>query len=556
MMLKLSSLATVWVLSSAALTAQNVESAVFHINNVKAVIQSNGALFHAGQNGGFIAPYEPGMPELSTMRAAGVWMAGLDPAGNLRGAVHLYGENGRADFQPGTVDPDTGDPTDLVTGFYRVTRADILEHIADFEDNGVIDNPNPRVFGWPARGNAFFSSYHDGAMLPNTSQGLAPFLDYNGTGHYDPDGGDHPTVEIRNCWNEPAGVIPDEMLWFVFNDNRLHTESGMPAMKVEIQCTVFGFNCEESPVGNTVFVLYKIINRGLEDLDAAYFGLFADFAIGNPDDDFFGSDASRSLIFGYNGDDDDEGAYGVNAPVMAVDMLRGPVAVIDNALVELPLAHVMPVEPGSLTSGESFYNLLSGSYADGAPAPNNGFFYDGNPTVPGEWSEVEEGNAPGDRKTVSSYGPFKLQPGAVNELIAAFTFYRAPGATPADNLQLMYEQADEVQALFDNCFDPDTAPPCTAVPTSVRPGKKNAATLKAFPNPFSSELAVDFTDWPATPVWIELATPTGRIVWSRRYQSGGNESLSLPAEALPAGVYWLVVTDENGGKAVAKVVKM
>jgi hypothetical protein len=91
------------------------------------------------------------------------------------------------------------------------------------------------------------------------------------------------------------------MLWFVFNDYLLHTESTLPPMQVEVQCTVFGFNCQESPLGNTVFVQYRIKSCSSENLDSAYFGLFADFSIGNPEDDFFGSDAERALIFGYRG---------------------------------------------------------------------------------------------------------------------------------------------------------------------------------------------------------------------------------------------------------------
>lgn len=554
---KLLVIAAACVLPVMILQAQSPESADLHVNQVKATVLSNGTLFFDGQDGGFIAPYLPGEAPLSTMRAAGLWMAGVDPGGNLRGAVHLYGEDGQTDFQAGTLAPDTGTPTGSPRGFFRVSKADILQHIADFEDNGVIDSPNPKVFGWPASGNAFFAAYHNGAELPSNESILAPYWDSNGTATYEPNLGDFPALALRGCQGPDMDfIIPDEMLWFVFNDYLLHTESKLPPMQVEVQCTVFGFNCQESPLGNTVFVQYRIKSCSSENLDSAYFGLFADFSIGNPEDDFFGSDAERALIFGYNGDEDDEGGYGNNAPAMAITMLRGPLSTDPIPWTPLPLAHVMPVELNELTDGTAFYNLLRGAYADGTLAPNGGFFYDGNPTVPGEWSEVEAGNIPGDRKVVASYGPFLLQPGAVNELVAAFTFYQAPGNTPLDNVELMYAQSSQIQAFFDQCFDLAAVPACTPFVTAVRPEPRNTRMVNAFPNPFSDELQLQLKDWAAGPVWVELIAPTGQVVWRQQHPGGGGNSLPLAVGALPPGIYWLSVTDANGERGVSKVVKM
>jgi hypothetical protein len=62
-------------------------------------VNANGALFTDFTDGQFIAPYEPGQPEISTMRASGIWLGGFDPAWNIKGAIHGYNENGKADFQ-------------------------------------------------------------------------------------------------------------------------------------------------------------------------------------------------------------------------------------------------------------------------------------------------------------------------------------------------------------------------------------------------------------------------------------------------------------------------
>ncbi|MEM1218845.1 MAG: hypothetical protein AAGH79_08025, partial [Bacteroidota bacterium] len=69
-------------------------------NQVKVKFQSNGYLFSDYEAGKFIAPYVPGAPEKSLIQGSGLWIAGLDPGGNLHGAVQVYNEDGRADFYP------------------------------------------------------------------------------------------------------------------------------------------------------------------------------------------------------------------------------------------------------------------------------------------------------------------------------------------------------------------------------------------------------------------------------------------------------------------------
>lgn len=521
------------VLTLSAIAQNNSTSATIRTNNVKAVINSNGAMFWDFSKGQFVTNTE-NADELSTMRAAGIWMGGIDPAGNLKGAIQIYNENGKADFIPGVLHPTSGEVINL-NKIWHVSAAEIDAHRADFADNGVIDNPIANIYSWPARGNAFFSEYNDGMELPNTTQGLAPFWDEGLEGFYNPDNGDYPVLEVRGCFDTP--IYPTEMWWFVFNDNVQHTESGLGQMNMEVQAQVFAYGCEENtPLNNTIFVRYKTLNRGLESLEDTHFGLYSDFDIGNPTDDYFGSDAPRAMVYAYNGDENDEGGYGANAPAMAMDIFRQP---LNELGMELGLTYVMPVDASSLNNGLEAYNLLSGKNPDGSPAANDGFFYNGNPNNPNESSEVSEGNTPGDRQVLAASPAFRLDPGAVNELIVAYTFHQEPNQSSLENVATMYEQNNAVQAAFDNCFDVSFSG-CTQ---TVGVEDLNLVDGLIFPNPTKNEISIQVDNYQIKEVL--LLDMTGKILVQQKLDANLSNHL-LNINHIDNGMYVLMAKLNDG----------
>lgn len=537
--------------SSSTILAQPVPvSATLQRNNVRATVQSNGALFLGGE---FITAPEAGQPENATIYASGLWLGGVDPAGNLKLAAQLYNENGKSDFAAGLYHPQAPDAPPM-NKIWRVTREQVLAHIADFQDNGAIDNPIPEVFAWPATGNAFFEAYNpDQPALTSTSQGLAGYWDRDGTGTYDPDRGDHPVLPVRNCVISPP-IIPNEMLWFTFHDQTPHTQSLANRLDVEVQATVFSYGCLEpdNPLNNTVFVHYKLISHNVEHTDDMFFGAFTDFDIGNPNDDFMGCDTSRNLIFAYNGDAVDEGAYGTTAPAMALQMLRGPLSQFGE---ELSLAHIMPFEQGSGINGTpqnavEYYRLLTGSRRDGVPLEAFGSNYPGDPNDPNSDSEVSAGNAPGDRRVVSSYGPFRLQPGAVNEIILGYTYTQSPDATPLQNVADMYGRADIVQAYFDNCFE-NFQQSCSPVISATDEFSGAGFDMKVMPNPAINEVLVQLSD--AKAQRLVLYDVIGKKVMEVLPNNRTSE-WRLSVGHLPAGMYWLKVQDEHGAFATTPLV--
>ena len=121
---------------------------------------------------------------------------------------------------------------------------------------------------WPGNGNPDF--WVD--SLPKTEHGWAPFYDYDSDGIYDPKNGDFP---IHASGNVMPNRFPKELTWTVFNDATPHYYSNSPLpLNVEVQQTTWTLDCESQPeIENTVFVNYKLINRGLEPIDSFFVGV-------------------------------------------------------------------------------------------------------------------------------------------------------------------------------------------------------------------------------------------------------------------------------------------
>lgn len=458
------------------------------INNVRARLLTGGDVWWDGTEGRYVVPkVAPGLPEVSSIFAGAVWLGGVDPAGNLKVAAQTYGRsNGSFDYWPGPLNPETG-LTDQEScakwdKFFVVNGESIEQHIRNYERSvldGVPYDPEdiPKdVKGWPAKGNEFFFEIHQ-FELPNTTQGLAGFWDQDGDGNYNPDQGDFPVIEIRGCLDEPQ--FPDEMIFWIYNDaGNIHSQSQGDAIQMEIQVQAFAYATNDE-INDMTFQRYKLINRAVESIDSTFFAMWVDPDLGCYTDDYVGCDTTRSLAYVYNEDaiDGQTGCVcplGVNTyceevPILGVDYFRGP---LDENGDELPMSSFTYYNNGGVGSPEfgttdpenatEYYNYISGSWKDGSPFTfGDDAFQDGDPVkfaftdAPGDsrgWSMCTEGLAFGDRRTLQASGPFRLDPGAVNELIIGAVWV-ADQDYPCPSIRKLQEADDIAQALFDNCFE-------------------------------------------------------------------------------------------------------
>ncbi len=466
------------------------------INNVRARLLTGGDVWWDGTNGRYVVPKVApgtGIPEVSSIFAGAVWLGGVDPAGNLKLAAQEFGRGNnpvRADFYSGPLNPETGRTTQEDCAkwdrFFVVKGENIRQHLRNFQEARAAGKPyDPELIpkdvkGWPARGNEFFFEIHQ-FELPNTSQGLAGFFDQDGDGNYNPDLGDFPIIEIRGCIFESPDQqpFPDEMHFWIYNDaGNTHSESNGDPIQMEVQVQAFAYATNDE-INDMTFQRYKLINRAIESIDSMFFAMWVDPDLGCAFDDYIGCDTLRSLAYIYNQDAEDGqtgttcsggvATYGDKIPILGVDYFRGP---LDENGDELGMSSftyynnggASPTPPPGTTDPNNaleFYRYLSGSWRDGSPFTYGGDAYqDGAPIkyafteAPDDvngWSMCSQGLPPGDRRTIQASGPFRLDPGAVNELIIGVVWI-PDQVYPCPSIRKLQEADDIAQALFDNCF--------------------------------------------------------------------------------------------------------
>jgi len=134
-------------------------------------------------------------------------------------------------------------------------------------------------------------------------------------------------------------------------------------------------------------------------------------------------------------------------------------------------------DPGN---GTDYYNYIRGIWLDGTRFVYGGSAYitspdaianglvqcdymfpgDSDPlnwgtngvSVPGDWTEVNAGNAGGDRRFMQSAGPFILLPGSRNNITVGVVYARASTGNSFQSVEKLRVSDDKAQALFDNCF--------------------------------------------------------------------------------------------------------
>jgi hypothetical protein len=529
------------------LSSYSQETIEVQNNRLRASLSSNGAL--ANSNDQSWLSYEQDGDLISLVYQAGLWLGGINEEGNLFVADTRDGglPGPQLEF------PGSGQ-TEIIpyNKVWTVTAEEIADHIADFEDNGVIDNPQVAVFGWPGRGNPFFNDYYPDIVLNQTTVQYAQFLDVNGTATYEPDQGEYPILGIRGCY-EGIPIIPTAMHWTMFSILDSNTDSVI----IDVAMTLFYFGCEEEehPLSNTMFVQYTLFN-GLKSHTDVYLGQFLDPDLGCPFDDYSGSFPERHTAYVYNADNNDEACndlpgFGENPPVFAADVYRGPLNIANDTIVESPLSSIISFNNGSINNPSpatadpnnvsEYYNYLQGLWRDGSPLTIGGDGYDGDeetsfsfPGLPeenGQWTEFQENNTPGDRRLLLNFGPFNLVPGAVNEFISSFSVYAGEG-NHIEKVTATRDQIDELQAYFDYCFDIENAvglPPCTLVLTDIEDQQLPHESILLFPNPANEKVEIR-AEKPVSRVWIVNAT-------GQQLYHGVDTTINVAH--LPVGIYFV-----------------
>lgn len=455
------------------------------LNNVRAIIYSGGDMWWdlAGNgNAYYIIPATENRNNgISSCFAGSIWLGGLDAGGQLKVAAMTYRQNG-IDFWPGPLDTTnaSADPAECAKydQLYTMTRAEV--------DNFVNGGPTtPNILAWPGNGD----------VSKNQARSLAPFVDKNGDGFYDPSSGDYPAYDVNNLAEKDAlgfcktKLYGDQTLFWVFNDKGgIHTETQGVPIGVEVRAQAFGFKTNDE-INNMTFYSYQIHNRSSYQLNKTYFTIWVDSDLGYYLDDYVGCDVQRGLGYIYNADAYDETAAGTNGyldfpPSLGCDFFKGPLAdsgdgidndqdgLVDEAGETIQMSRftyynnnigAFPPQTTNPDLAIHYYNFMTGFWKDGSPFTQGGnayggtapaqFVYDGDPVAGTGWTEKGAGNLAGDRRFLQSAGPFTLKPGAVNDITFGMPWAQSPNkGGNIESVKLLKVADDKAQALFDNCF--------------------------------------------------------------------------------------------------------
>ena len=489
--------------------------------NINARVYSDGRLFNDAFNNRskFEAPINSGK---HLIFLSGLWIGGYYDFKTSNQPDILYLSKlfeSKNDFVQGPMKLSTSSGSDpsLWNKVWKVKKSTISWHLKNYR-NKSYEIPT-EILDWPGNGDSLYA---------NT---LAPFIDINGNQIYEPELGDYP--DIRG----------DEAIYFICNDAG-RTGDKNDALNIEVHGMVYAFNSNIEALNNSVFLNLKVINRSKRDYRDVYVSMYTDFDIGNPRDDYMGTDTSLSLAYAYNGDTDDNSdnnfkGYGTSPPAAGILYLNKKMTnsmFFDDDNTK-PYAYI----PSKL---EDYYNYMQSKFLDNSALRygGNGFFqsngasnivsnyiFPGDPTVNPNigWTEMNNFSSspylPDDKRVVTSVRKNKLAKGEFIEIDIAYLFAEnsLKDGTFTRAVVDLKGAAKTIKDLYQNGY----------ISSGTIPNVNQSLETKVFPNPVRQNQNIIINSPTANS--IKIYNLNGKVV----YESPMNEVIEINTTTYSKGVY-------------------
>lgn len=515
--------------------------------NARVQMSTNGLMFNDFGNGqpGYEVPYGTG---INAIFASSLWLGGLDSESNLYTSAMTHCQemqNGFCEFYPGPLKADGSAPnSEVQTQFNRIwyisrTAVELQKAYFECSDDPDCDLQEnfPMGYGVPSE---IVNWPGNGDTEAGYPAHLAPFIDYNGDGYYNPMYGDYPSF------------TGDAALYTISNDmGGPHLASQGEPLGVEIHSLFYYYNDQDPALSATLFVHQDIINRSSQSYKDMYLGVWNDFDLGNPFDDYIGTDVENGYVYVYNGDDFDEPSssgpgYGSDLAMMACKILAGPYldpdgmdnfgplgdsqeygdytkgwgdGIVDNERMGLSSSiHTdnSSTPTGKPTNAPAFYNNLRNIWSNEVPVTFGGTGYnpenldalaakyvypgtsdplfagtggvDPQYQSAGGWTEGNELHEPSDRQIAAVSGPFSLDAGQIQSIDYMYVFARQSG-DPEVNLHDLLTQYVSTAAAH-----PDSLPIGVGqgVISSVEQITPKKIGFGLYPNPARETVTIAF----------------------------------------------------------------
>lgn len=449
------------------------------INNVRARLMTGGDMWW--DNGTSEARYEvPKGSRKNALFAGSVWVGGRDVQGILKVCAQTYRSSGN-DYWPGPLD-ETANVEEATCSawdrFWKVNATDIAKFRQLTSKTEALDNDESyeSIRTWPGKGTTFAEGRNRAQLTVSNTKDYAPFIDVDQDGLYNPYNGDYPDID------------GDQYIWWVFNDKgNVKLQSQTEGIGMEVQASAFGYTRQDA-MNDATFYNYRLINRGGLTLDSCYMATWTDADLGYAFDDYIGCDTNRGLGILYNGKSEDGNgevtSYGKEVPMVGVDFFLGPTKYTDSVDAKtgntIRIGRRLPMQVftyfnngtsiiGDPTNGAQIYFYMTGSIRTGqrfsndfqgpgvisrgfGSGPLSRWIFTGDPSEKNAWSECSCNNPANDRRFIHSAGPFKLEPGVVNDVTIGAVWVSDVGGCPNTSFKKIQAADDLAQALFNNDF--------------------------------------------------------------------------------------------------------
>lgn len=328
---------------------------VLDINNVTAYLRNNGTLWQH-KNGTPFFRIPASTSSASALGGLTTWFAGIDAQ------EQLYFSNDTLHFVTGIYNrPNTYQPFDKI---WKVKQVEIAALRQDFSD-GQIDFPiAANILMWAGRNNPH-SFLYNGFHLPSNLD-LAPFIDQNNDGIYNPYDGDYPDIK------------GDQALWWIYNDHANSQPIGL-----EIHVMAYGFEVPNDPIlQHTTFYEYTIYNKTTRNYKDFYMGLKIDNALGCPTNDHVGTSPNLDLAYYYQRTNDPSFCgnfthYPTTNPMIGVFFIE---SLKDSLGISTGMtACARHYTPWAISPG-TYFNFMIGKWYDGTPITYGGSGYNPDST--------------------------------------------------------------------------------------------------------------------------------------------------------------------------------
>jgi hypothetical protein len=524
------------ILSLAACSTVRAQSAFttidsIDINHINAAVLVHGDMWWnpVAQEGHC---YFPNGTKKSIAITGALWMSGYDAGNNLHISAQTYRQNGN-DYWPGPI--NSSDTLPYATSqqwarIWKLKRTDIQAFQAMYAAGTATPaNTAAAIWTWPAKGNTGATG-NGGAALSITTD-MAPFVDLNGNGIYEPQLGEYPDV------------MGDEALWWVFSDKgATHTETNGRSLGVEVHAMAYAYS-RGAIIDNAIFYQYTIQNKSATSYQNFRFGQFADMDLGYYNDDYVGIDTTRSMGIIYNGDSVDA-LYGANMPMAGIIMRS------DSGMGSFMSYANDNSVTGNPHSADQYNNYLRSTFTDGTHAiydytgyghqssahgttgtPVNYMFF-GNPADHTQWSECSSGNFVGDRRFVLTGNSQAFSAGgSVTTTMILVTTDPGPINACGDsnvNFNNMNSVADAAIAVYDAHGLPPL--PYLSTPTVLA-----GSSINIYPNPAHDQLYIESIAQITGMETITIYNTMGQVM--NVPQSHNGQKTQLDINLLPPGLY-------------------